>query len=170
MAKIYDVATGTELCSLKPTISNDYTKNRATFDSSDDLVLNDGVLFDLRMRREIRKLDKLNTTLNGVFHPNNLEIISNSEVWDIRTFHLLKTVNGLENCTVRKTISFGVTWLLFSHITEIDLLRAFNSTRGYLILIRVECSLKIPFLSTMNLIWSVFESYAICLPKNDLQI
>jgi hypothetical protein len=47
-----------------------------------------------------RKLDKLNTTLNGVFHPNGLEIVSNTEVWDIRTFHLLKTVPGLDQCKV----------------------------------------------------------------------
>ncbi len=48
-----------------------------------------------------RKLDKLNPNLNGVFHPNGLEIVSNSEVWDIRTFHLLKTVPGLDQCQVR---------------------------------------------------------------------
>jgi HIV-1 Vpr-binding protein len=46
-------------------------------------------------------LDKLNPNLNGVFHPNGLEIVSNSEVWDIRTFHLLKTVPGLDQCQVR---------------------------------------------------------------------
>ena len=55
----------------------------------------------MRMSKEVRKLDKLNQNLNGVFHPNGLEIISSSEIWDIRTFHLLKTVKGLDNCTVR---------------------------------------------------------------------
>ena len=53
-----------------------------------------------RMRKEIRKLDKLNSTMSGVFNPNGLEIISNSEVWDLRTFHLLKTVPGLDQCRV----------------------------------------------------------------------
>ena len=88
---------------LKPQISNDYQKNRATFDPSDELVLNDGVLFDTRAGKEIKKLDKLNQTLNGVFHPNGLEIVSNSEVWDLRTFHLLKTVPGLDQCSVKFT-------------------------------------------------------------------
>ena len=39
---------------LKPNISNDYAKNRATFDPSDELVLNDGVLFDTRAGKEIK--------------------------------------------------------------------------------------------------------------------
>jgi HIV-1 Vpr-binding protein len=101
IATIYDIATGEKIRELKPQISNNYIKNRATFDPFDDLVLNDGVLFDTRMSREVRKLDKLNQNLNGVFHPNSLEIISNAEVWDIRTFHLLKTVPGLDQCQVK---------------------------------------------------------------------
>jgi len=88
---------------LKPVISNNYAKNRATFDPSDELILNDGVIFDVRMGREVKKLDKLNQNLNGVFHPNGLEILSNSEVWDIRTFHLLKTVPELDQCQVKFT-------------------------------------------------------------------
>ncbi len=39
---------------LKSPISNSYSRNRATFDPSDELVLNDGVLFDARMGKEIR--------------------------------------------------------------------------------------------------------------------
>jgi HIV-1 Vpr-binding protein len=39
---------------LKSPISNSYQKNRATFDPTDELVLNDGVLFDVRMGKEIR--------------------------------------------------------------------------------------------------------------------
>ena len=58
-------------------------------------------------------MDKLNQNLSGVFHPNGLEIVANSEVWDLRTFHLLKTVPGLDQCQVRFTnsgeILYGVT-------------------------------------------------------------
>ena len=100
VASVWDIERGEIIRTLKPQISNNYQKNQATFDPSDDLVLNDGVLFDMRMGKEIRKLDKLNQNLNGVFHPNGLEIISNTEVWDIRTFHLLKTVPGLDQCYV----------------------------------------------------------------------
>ncbi|QQP32495.1 DDB1-and CUL4-associated factor 1, partial [Caligus rogercresseyi] len=83
VAKIYDIE--------RNKISNNYAKNRATFDPTDELVLNDGVLYDLRMSKEIRKLDKLNQNLSGYSIPTawNRE---HTEVWDIRNFHLLKTV------------------------------------------------------------------------------
>lgn len=103
IATIYDISTGQKIRELKPVISNSYGKNRATFDPSDELVLNDGVIFDMRTGREIKKLDKLNQNINGVFHPNGLEIVSNSEVWDLRTFHLLKTVPELDQCFVKFT-------------------------------------------------------------------
>ena len=73
---------------------------RATFDPTDELILCDGVLWDYRAPRQIHKFDKLNQHLSGVFHPNGLEIISSAEVWDIRTFHLLRTVPQLDNCQV----------------------------------------------------------------------
>ncbi|RZC39992.1 protein mahjong [Asbolus verrucosus] len=99
VATIYDVATGQSVMRLVPTISNQYTKNKATFSPFDDLVLSDGVLFDVASGKQIHKLDKLNQTQSGVFHPNGLEIVSNTEVWDIRTFHLLKTVPVLNQCS-----------------------------------------------------------------------
>ena len=79
IATIYDIVTGQKIRELKPVISNNYAKNRATFDPSDELILNDGVIFDVRMGREVKKLDKLNQNLNGVFHPNGLEILSKFE-------------------------------------------------------------------------------------------
>ena len=113
VATIYDVTRNATIRTLKPQISNNYNRNRATFDPTDELVLNDGVLYDLRMNKEIRKLDKLNQNLSGVFHPNGLEIVSNSEVWDIRTFHLLRTVPQLDQCQItfsnRGNIIYGVT-------------------------------------------------------------
>ncbi|KAI4465923.1 vprbp protein-related [Holotrichia oblita] len=99
-ATIYDVATGREIQRWVPSISNQYTKNKATFSHTDELVLSDGVLFDVASGKQIHKLDKLNQTQSGVFHPNGLEIVSNTEVWDIRTFHLLRTVPALNQCQV----------------------------------------------------------------------
>ncbi|KAG1680062.1 DDB1- and CUL4-associated factor 1 [Nymphon striatum] len=98
---IYDVATGQLLTNLKdPKISNHYTKNRATFSPTDEFVLSDGILWDSHNSLPIHKFDKFNSHINGVFHPNGLEIISNSEIWDIRTFHLLKTVPALDQCRI----------------------------------------------------------------------
>jgi len=100
VATIYDVATGQQTCILKPTTYNSYSRNRATFDPTDSLVLSDGVLWDYRDPKVIHKFDKLNQTLSGAFHPNGLEIISNTEIWDIRTFHLLRTVPQLDQCQI----------------------------------------------------------------------
>ncbi|XP_012267581.2 DDB1- and CUL4-associated factor 1 [Athalia rosae] len=99
-ATIYDIATGKLLTTLTPSISNQYTKNRATSSMNDELVLSDGILWDVNSGKEIHKFDKLNQTLNGVFHPNGTEVISNTEVWDLRTFHLLKTVTTLDQMEV----------------------------------------------------------------------
>ncbi|XP_045489571.1 protein mahjong isoform X2 [Pieris rapae] len=99
-ATIYDTLTGRELMTLKPSISNQYGKNRATFNPTDELVLSDGVLWDVNSGKEIHKFDKLNQTHSGVFHPNGLEVISNTEVWDLRVFHLLRTVPSLDKSEV----------------------------------------------------------------------
>lgn len=64
-------------------ITNGYTKNRAMFDARDELVLNDGILWDTRefpRGRLVHKFDKLNPDISGMFHPRGNEIIINSEV------------------------------------------------------------------------------------------
>lgn len=67
---------------------------------NDELILSDGILWDVNSGKEIHKFDKLNQTLNGVFHPNGIEVVSNTEVWDLRTFHLLKTVPALDQMEI----------------------------------------------------------------------
>lgn len=74
MLQIYDVQAGKAVMTLTPTLSNQYNKNRATFNPTDELVLSDGVLWDVASGKEIHKFDKLNQTLSGVFHPNGLEV------------------------------------------------------------------------------------------------
>ncbi|EDV55478.1 protein mahjong [Drosophila erecta] len=100
-ATLFDINTGSKVASFTPTIPNLYTKNRATLCRTDELILSDGVLWDVRSGKEIHKFDKFNQCISGVFHPNCLEIIANTEVWDLRTFHLLQTVPVLDqrNCT-----------------------------------------------------------------------
>ncbi|ODN04546.1 Protein mahjong [Orchesella cincta] len=101
-AAVYDLETKKRILTLHPRVSNTYLKNRATFDPFDDLILSDGVLWDFKSGKEIHKFDKLNENLNGVFNPKNgIEIISNTEIWDIRSFHLLKTVRQLDQCLLQ---------------------------------------------------------------------
>ncbi|XP_037947089.1 protein mahjong isoform X2 [Teleopsis dalmanni] len=101
IAHLYDLPTGKIISTFKPSISNQYSKNRATFHPTEEIVLSDGVLWDIRVHKEIHKFDKLNQTLSGVFHPNGLEIISNTEIWDMRSYHLLQTVPVLNQCFVK---------------------------------------------------------------------
>ena len=64
-------------------LANHYTRNRAYFDPLDELVLNDGILFDPRSGshgRVVHKFDKMNLENSGIFHPRGTEIIINSEV------------------------------------------------------------------------------------------
>ena len=62
------------ILTLSPRLSNTYSKNRATYNPTDELILTDGVLFDVNSGKEIHKFDKLNPVLSGVFHPNGLEV------------------------------------------------------------------------------------------------
>ncbi len=61
-------------------LANNYSRNRATFSPFNDLVLNDGVLWDINSGKSVHKFDKFNPSISGVFHPLGLEIIINSEV------------------------------------------------------------------------------------------
>ena len=74
-------------------LANNYTRNRATFNATDDLVLNDGVLWDVNSGRSIHKFDKFNPNISGIFHPNGLEIIINSEVV---SFDSCKTLSSVD--------------------------------------------------------------------------
>lgn len=79
--KVYDIQTGQKTLTLNdPALANNYKRNCATFSPTDDLVLNDGVLWDVRASRAIHKFDKFNMNISGVFHPNGLEVIINTEI------------------------------------------------------------------------------------------
>ncbi|RXN39286.1 VPRBP-like isoform X1 [Labeo rohita] len=79
--EIYDIQSGQKLLTLNnPDLANNYKRNCATFNPTDDLVLNDGVMWDVRTAQAIHKFDKFNMNISGVFHPNGLEVIINTEI------------------------------------------------------------------------------------------
>ncbi|KAK6019582.1 LisH [Ostertagia ostertagi] len=95
---IYDTETGRLLRKFRrESCPTGYTHNRASFSPCDTMVLNDGVLYDVR-GPVIHTFDQLNTTGCSVFHPQGNEIIINTEVWDTRTYRLLHLVPALEQC------------------------------------------------------------------------
>lgn len=59
---------------LTPRLSNQYNRNRAVFDPTNELVLSDGVLWDALSGKEIHKFDKLNQNVSGIFHPSGIEV------------------------------------------------------------------------------------------------
>lgn len=121
-AHIYDVGTGHCLTTLHDADkASNYVRNHATFNPSDDLVLNDGVLWDVDTGKSIHKFDKFNANMSGVFHPNGLEIIINSEVWDIRTYHLLHTVPALDQCEIRFNHAGNVIYGAIYHSDDDDI-------------------------------------------------
>lgn len=87
--QIYDITTGVRLLRLYDADkANNYKANRAIFNPTDDLVLNDGVLWDVRAAKAVHKFDKFNQYVSGVFHPVGLEIIINSEVVSLDNYWL----------------------------------------------------------------------------------
>ncbi|CAH8611913.1 unnamed protein product [Dicrocoelium dendriticum] len=124
MAKVFDLRTGARIADLfSAAKQSGYMLNKATFSPCDQLVLNDGVVWDLRccagtssyrsngliqpgsLYAPVHKIDKLQNLVSGVFHPNGLEIIVGSAVWDVRTWRLLHTIQALD----RLEIQFNAT-------------------------------------------------------------
>lgn len=118
-AYVYDVPTGRQILTLYDARrANNYSQNKATFNPTDDLVLSDGVLWDAHTGQSIHKFDKFNPNISGVFHPNSLEIVINSEVWDLRTFRLLHTVPALDQCHIRFNNAGTVIYGAMHHMDD----------------------------------------------------
>ncbi|VDQ09882.1 unnamed protein product, partial [Trichobilharzia regenti] len=126
---VFDLTTGSRVADLFSAVKQSgYVLNKATFSPSDHLVLNDGVVWDLRCSgmhatnfsgslqhpgtssRPVHKFDKFQDIVSGVFHPNGLEIIIGSAVWDLRTWRLLHTVQALDRLEVQFNASYDVIY------------------------------------------------------------
>lgn len=62
----------------------------------DALGLCDAALWDVRSGKMIHKFDMFMDEPFESFHPSGNEVIINSEIWDLRTFKLLKTSPNLD--------------------------------------------------------------------------
>lgn len=76
-ATVYDLTTGAEVVRLYDEAqANRYSRNRARYHPipGQELVLNDGVLWDLRSATIVHKFDKLNPHNSGLFHPKGQQV------------------------------------------------------------------------------------------------
>ncbi|KHJ95098.1 LisH protein [Oesophagostomum dentatum] len=89
---LYDTETGRLLRKYRrDSVPTGYTHNRASFSPCDTMVLNDGVLYDVR-GPVVHMFDQLNTTGCSVFHPQGNEIIINTEVCCIAMYKVKNIV------------------------------------------------------------------------------
>ncbi|KAI6175831.1 LisH domain-containing protein [Aphelenchoides bicaudatus] len=98
---IYDTETGELISSFyDPNPINKYARNKACFNCTDTLILNDGTIWDVRAgpTNYVHKFDKLSNEYSGLFHPNDVEVLICGQVWDVRNFKLLLNVPSLESC------------------------------------------------------------------------
>uniref|UniRef100_A0A183CJT1 LisH domain-containing protein n=1 Tax=Globodera pallida TaxID=36090 RepID=A0A183CJT1_GLOPA len=124
-ATIYDTETAAPVVQLyDERLANHYLRNKAYFDPMDELVLNDGILFDPRIGargRVVHKFDKLNPENSGIFHPRGTEVIINCEVWDLRTHRLLHTVPALNQCNIAFNATGAILYgIVHQSADEID--------------------------------------------------
>jgi hypothetical protein len=66
-----------------------------------ELVLWGTTLWDPRVPVPLHTYDQLSASAAGAFHPNGLELVLNSEVWDLRTHRLLRSIPALDGTTVQ---------------------------------------------------------------------
>ncbi|KAJ6646015.1 Protein mahjong [Pseudolycoriella hygida] len=112
MATMYDTDTGKIISTYRGVVPKGFSRMRATFSPCDELVLSEGILWDVRSGQMFHNFKSLYPILSGVFHPNGWEILINGNVCDMRTLHVLKTVPELHQSTVTfspQNIIYGVT-------------------------------------------------------------
>lgn len=83
-------------------VKNCYKYNMAVVDKQDEMILCDGNLYCRKSGLVIHHFDKFYDHLSGEFNPfNQYEVISESIVWDTRTFKVLRNEQHLKKSFVK---------------------------------------------------------------------
>lgn len=104
LLSIYDLQTLSRTIELKNTMHYDddkYSILKPCFSPDGALLLHNSTIWDCRSPKPIHKFDKFSKAGPEVFSSNGLEIIIGTEIWDVRSFKLLKTCPSLEKTTVK---------------------------------------------------------------------
>ncbi len=114
-ALIYDVATGRQLAALDdaaaalarsagqgPGADRGRGAAAACFSPTGELLLWGTTLWDPRVPVAVHTFDQLSEhqAAGSAFHPGGLELILNSEVWDLRTYKLMRSVPCLDATSI----------------------------------------------------------------------
>eukprot|EP01060_Flectonema_neradi_P012890 TRINITY_DN1967_c0_g1_i1.p1 TRINITY_DN1967_c0_g1~~TRINITY_DN1967_c0_g1_i1.p1 ORF type:complete len:1393 (+),score=239.78 TRINITY_DN1967_c0_g1_i1:184-4179(+) len=100
--------------------------NLACSSASDQIILSDAVLYDVRKSADspIHRYDKLIQHSRGIFSLSQNEVIIDKEVWDTRTHKLLQTIPSLSNTLMQLSPSgsviYGVQHGMYSHEDDVS--------------------------------------------------
>mmetsp|Transcript_28173 Transcript_28173/g.53657 ORF Transcript_28173/g.53657 Transcript_28173/m.53657 type:complete len:597 (+) Transcript_28173:1-1791(+) len=111
---IFDMVSGASLRKLEDmplgsTPRRSAAHLEARWNPCDSLLLWGGLLWDLRIPQPVHRFDMLSDG-GGCFHPFGNEVIMNSEVWDLRTYKLLRSVPLLDGTTLRFSCDSSVMY------------------------------------------------------------
>ncbi|XP_010447613.1 PREDICTED: DDB1- and CUL4-associated factor homolog 1 [Camelina sativa] len=127
---LYDVQTCTPCEKLTDTItssrSNPYSL--VHFSPCDTLILWNGVLWDRRVPEVVRRFDQFTDYGGGGFHPSRSEVIINSEVWDMRSYKLLRSVPSLDQTAITFNFRGDVIYAMLRRNIE-DVMSAVHTRR-----------------------------------------
>ncbi|KAG9139957.1 hypothetical protein Leryth_010492 [Lithospermum erythrorhizon] len=118
--KLADSASGTS--------NRGHMHSHVHFNPSDTMLLWDGVLWDRRVSGPIHHFDQFTDFGGGGFHPAGNEVIINSEVWDLRNFHLLRSVPSLDQTLITFNASGNVIYAILRRNLD-DVMSAFQTRR-----------------------------------------
>ncbi|GJP84374.1 hypothetical protein CLOP_g14433 [Closterium sp. NIES-67] len=94
----------------------------------DDLLLWNGYLWDPRISEPVHRFDQFSDYGGGGFHPSGNEVIINSEVWDLRTRKLLRSVPSLDQTCITFNTTGEVIYATLRRTSD-DLLAALHGRR-----------------------------------------
>ena len=130
---LWDVSSSTVVRSFNESTHASEDESRSTtkllqagsFSPDDRLVLHNSSLWDVRRSAPIHNFDRFASSSGSqVFAPSGLEVITNTEVWDSRTFKLFKTVPSLQRAQL--TFSHSGDVLYCGSRSKVEVLDASN--------------------------------------------
>ncbi|KAF1743268.1 hypothetical protein MXB_1301 [Myxobolus squamalis] len=79
--------------------------NSIQIDRSEHLVLINEDIFCIRSGKLIHSFERFCPHISGIFMNNDINILINSELWDLRTLNLLDSIDHLKNIAIKTTMN-----------------------------------------------------------------